>query len=263
MERVFTGVHFGHRDSDQLVNNQIHRGTKQLPHRLELQAESCSNATTSQCVVQPAKTTSTVVWAQGHAYKPVGQWDVDVDGFIGLAQGSATRQKRVKCALLHSLDLVFRSLNDTDGPHRQEPASIKKLLKCDATWSTRNTVLGWVLDIVNKTIQLPIHRVERLHTILASIPATQRRTSTKKWQQVIGELRSMALAVPRARGLFCSLQEALRHTANDGTRVRLVCYAHAFLDYFRWLAEGLATRPIIMLEVIPSRLEDLIGGLVA
>jgi hypothetical protein len=33
---------------DDLVNDQIHQGTKQPSHRLELQAESCSNSTTSQ-----------------------------------------------------------------------------------------------------------------------------------------------------------------------------------------------------------------------
>jgi hypothetical protein len=182
----------------------------------------------------------------------VDKWDVYLDYFIGLAQGNATRRKRVKRALLHSLDRVFRGLNDTDGPHRQEPASVKKLLKGDATWATRRTVLGWVLDTVDKTIQPPPYRVERLHAILASIPSTQRRTSNKKWQQVIGELRSMALSVPGSRGLFCSLQEALRHKANDGARVRLGRHVHSFLDDFRWLAEVLASRPTSMLEVVPS-----------
>jgi hypothetical protein len=62
----------------------------------------------------------------------------------------------------------------------------------------------------------------------------------------------MALAVPGARGLFCSLQEALQHKANDGTRVRLGRHVNAFLDDFRWLTNGLATRPTSMLEVILS-----------
>jgi hypothetical protein len=128
-------------------------------------------------------------WEHSHAHKPVDKWDVYVDDFIGLAQGNATRRQRVKCALLHSLDLVFRGLDDADGPHRQELASVKKLLKGDATWATRKTVLCWVLDTVDKTIQLPPHRVEQLHAILAGIPSTQRRTSTKKLQQVIGEVR--------------------------------------------------------------------------
>jgi hypothetical protein len=194
-----------------------------------------------------------VSWAHGHAHKPVERWDVYVDNFIGLAQGNANRRKRVKRVLLHSLDCVFRGLHATDGTHRQEPASVKKLLKGDATWATRKTVLGWVLDTVDKTIQLPPHRIDRLHSILAGIPGTQRRTSTKKWQQVVGELRSMTLAVPGARGLFCSLQEALRHRTHDCARVRLGRHVLSFLDDFRWLAEVLASRPTSMLEVVPSR----------
>jgi hypothetical protein len=177
----------------------------------------------------------------------VAGWDVYVGDFIGLAQGNSNRHKRVKRALLHSLDRMFRGLDATDRPHRQEPAS-------------RKTVLGWVLDTVDKTIQLPPHRIDRLHSILVGIHGTQRPTSTRKWQQVVGEVRSMALAVPGARGLFCSLQEALRHKTNDGARVRLGRYVHSFLDDFHWLANGLASRPISMLEVVPSHSPETQGA---
>jgi hypothetical protein len=236
-----------------LANDHIQLGTKQPPHRLELKSESCSMAAPSPRWKHHPMRKPEGAWAHGHVHKPVQRWDVYVDDFIGLAQENANRRKRVKRALLHSLDCVFRGLDATDGPHRQEPASVKKLLKGDATWATRKTVLGWVLDTVDKTIQLPPHRIDRLHSILDGIPGMQRRTSTKKWQQVIGELRSMALAVPGARCLFCSLQGALRHRTHDGARVRLGRHVHAFLDDFRWLAECLASRPTSMLEVVPSR----------
>jgi hypothetical protein len=62
----------------------------------------------------------------------------------------------------------------------------------------------------------------------------------------------MALAIPGERGLFCSLQEALCHKLNDGTRVRLGRHVHAFLKDFRWLANELVTCPTSMLEVVPS-----------
>jgi hypothetical protein len=138
-----------------LANDQIQQGTKQPPHRLDHNSESCSMAATNPLGNQQPMKKPDGAWAHGNAHKPVDNWDVYVDAFIGLAQGNATRRKRVKCALLHSLDRVFRGLNDTDGPHRQEPASVNKLLKGDATWATRKTVLGWVLDTVDKTIQLP------------------------------------------------------------------------------------------------------------
>jgi hypothetical protein len=81
----------------ELANNRIQQGTKQLPHILELQAESCDNATTSLGVVKKATPTSKMGWAHGHAQKPVGKWDVYVDDFVGLAQGTAGSASSARC----------------------------------------------------------------------------------------------------------------------------------------------------------------------
>jgi hypothetical protein len=70
----------------------------------------------------------------------------------------------------------------------------------------------------------------------------------------------MALAITGARVLFCSLQDALRHKLNDGTRVRLVRHVHAFLKDFRWLADELVTCPTSMLKVVPSTKPGIRGG---
>ena len=85
---------------------------------------------------------------------------------------------------------------------------MKKFLKGDGCWTTRKTVLGWVVDTVAETLELPPHRRSRLHEILDGIAPTQRRISTKTWHKVIGELRSMVAAIPGSRGLFSTLQEA-------------------------------------------------------
>jgi hypothetical protein len=233
-----------------LANVAINEGAHQPHHRLELLAESGRDPNSN--LRHPPTSIETRKWKHVHVHRPVGQWDVHVDDFLGMVQVVTARRQRVKRALLHSLDKVFRGLSISDGCYRQEPASIKKLLKGDATWATRMFVLGWVLETTTKTIQLLPHRIERLYSILASITPNQRRTSTKKWQQVIGELRSMALAIPGAQGLSCSLQEALRHKLNDGTRVKLGRHVHAFLQDFRWLAEEISIRPTIMLKVVPS-----------
>jgi hypothetical protein len=69
-----------------------------------------------------------------------------VDDFIGLVQGGPHRRQHVKRALLATLDTVFRRLIPSDCPFRQEPASIKKMQKGDATWTTRKDILGWTVD---------------------------------------------------------------------------------------------------------------------
>jgi hypothetical protein len=106
---------------------------------------------------------------------------VYVDDFIGMVQGNRVHRQHVKRVLLHALDSVFRKLETTDNPHHQEPASIKKILKGDATWSTRKNILGWVVDTINMTVELPPHRVDRLFKLSDSVSPRQRRASANKW----------------------------------------------------------------------------------
>jgi hypothetical protein len=107
------------------------------------------------------------------------------------------------------LDEVFRPLESGDSPSREEPASVKKLLQGDVCWTTRKVILGWIIDALKMTIELPQHRVERLAKILESMPRTHKRASVQKWQQVLGGLRSMSIALPGSKGLFSLLHEAL------------------------------------------------------
>ena len=90
------------------------------------------------------------------------------------------------------------------------------------TWKV---VLGWLINTICQTIELPPHRVDRFLEILASVPPDQTRIALTKWQQLLGELRSMALGLPGAQGLFSHLQEAFRH--HDGKRVQLNRGVHA------------------------------------
>ena len=187
---------------------------------------------------------------RGLAQKPLGTFDVFVDDAIGLAQGGTLRRQRLRRILFTAIDTVFRPLDAGDSPHRQEPISVKKLLKGDGCWTTRKVILGWLIDTVQQTIALPPHRVARFLDILTSVPLHQKRITLTKWQQLLGELRSMLLGIPGARGLFSHLQEAFRH--HDGKRIRLSSAVHAALTDFRWLARDLARRPTRLAEILPT-----------
>ena len=112
-------------------------------------------------------------------------------------------------------------------------------------------MLGWIVDSVNMTIALPPHRVARLKEIVHAIPRTQRRVGVYKCRKTLGELLSMALALPGAWGLFSQMQEALCHV--KGKRVTLSPGVHNALDDFKWLAEDVANRPTRMYELVPLR----------
>jgi hypothetical protein len=185
-----------------------------------------------------------------HYGPPLALWDVYVDDFLSLVQGGRRTRLRVKRDLLHSLDQVMRPLDSEDSPFRQEPASVKKMGKGDATWTTLKPILGWIINTLDKTISLPPHRLVRVRDILNYIGLNQRRVALNKWQQFLGELRSMALAVPAAIGRFSVLQEALK--SSDGSRVCLTQHRHTFLQDFRWLVEDVGARPTKIDELVPD-----------
>lgn len=180
---------------------------------------------------------------------PIRYVDVYVDDLIALAQGLPTVRRQVTRAVLHSLDDVFRPLAADDLPARQEPASRKKLQKGDGFMATRKVILGWLIDSLAMTITLTERRFQRLQEILADLPRSRKRVAIRTWHKILGELRSMALAIPGSRGLFSALQ--FRFKA-DKTRIRLTTMVHDFLDDFRWLVASLHTRPTRIYELVPT-----------
>jgi hypothetical protein len=122
----------------------------------------------------------------------------------------------------------------------------------------KKIILGWILDTICLAVELPAHRIARLFDLLDSVLPHQRRVSTKKWQQLVGELRSMVLAVPGGRGLFNVLQQVLKVRTKNGTRLRLSAEVHTILKDFRLLATDLKERLTRISELIPSSLSATI-----
>ena len=193
----------------------------------------------------------------GLRQKPVRYVDVYVDDFIGLAQGSQRARNQVRDTLLHSIDQVFRPQLHNEEKQRQEPTSVKKLSQGDGHWTTQKTVLGWKLDFLTNTLQLTTRRQDRLTELLDSLPPSKRRISRNKWQKILGELRSMAPALPGSRGLFSPLQEALKGT---NTRIKLSTATHDFLQDMRWILNNLTSQVTHMKEVVPARYQQQIRG---
>jgi hypothetical protein len=146
--------------------------------------------------------------------------------------------------LFHTLDEVLRPNDKEDDIHRPQPISIKKLQKGDACWSTQKQVLGWLIDTIQFTLTLPQHRLERLFDILHnSIGPQQKRVSVQKWYTILGELCSMAIAMPGACGFFSHLQATLQSRNIIRNCIWVSIHVKATLQDFTWLAESLHERP--------------------
>ena len=224
------------------------------PHRLDSSANTAPDP-----IPHPPDSTSgslphPTVRSSGPLCPPLTTADVFMDDFLLATQQPRALRPSVRRTLFECIDAVLRPLSPTDNPARKEPNSVKKLLQGDAAWSTRKVILGWLVDTIQRTIALPPHRVLRLHTLLASFPSHQRRTSRRKWQCLLGELRSMALALPGGRGLFSQLQSVLTYSASASPSDRL-CLSpavHHQLNDIRHLASSLSARPTRWGELVDS-----------
>ena len=193
-----------------------------------------------------------------HFARPLQAVDVFVDDFIGVAQGSRQSLLNTRRTVMHAIDTVFRPLQPgLDPPHRTEPISTSKLAKGDGAWSTTKQLLGWTINSTDMTLTLPPRRLQRLSDLLASIPSHQKRLSLATWHSLLGELRSMSLALPGSRGLFSHLQAAIR--TREGTRLRLTPAFHGALADFTWIQATLAARPTRLFELVPTT-PSLVGA---
>ena len=132
-----------------------------------------------------------------------------IEKLLVLAQGPRHRRRYVRRTLFHALDKVFWPLDRQDAKQCKEVLSPKNLDTGDCSWYTCQTLLGWIVDSINMTINLLLHRVARLEAILSAIPRSQRRIGINKWHRVLSELCSMELAFPGSRVFFSKMQEAL------------------------------------------------------
>ena len=214
------------------------------PHHLSTLADSAP--TTQPTTLLPSDTPS--ICSRGPLQRPCNFTDVYMDDFIMACQLPASQRTAVRNTLFHCIDSVLRPLSPND-TNRKEPNSTKKLSQGDASWSTVKIILGWKIDTIRRTIELPENRAIRLASIL-NIPRHQHRTSVRKWQSLIGELRSMALALPGSRGLFSQLQSVLTSTMHE--RLLLTPAVHDQLDDLRWLANDISSRPTRWGEIIDS-----------
>ena len=180
---------------------------------------------------------------------PLKKIDCYVDNLVALAQGGHQRWRRLRRILFHCIDMVFRAPDADDDEWKMDPISLKKLLKGDGSWETTKVVLGWLIDSVTGTIKLPPHRVERLTVMLDSFPRSRRSCSKKDLQKLVGELRSMVMAIPGGIGCMSWLQEQL---TNAKGRVYLNRHFKDAIEDFRCLAANVCARPTRIAELMPE-----------
>ena len=226
-----------------LTNRSIVANWKPPLHRLDKVADTPAES------VRPPSEPGRPPRIRSRNKGPLGAVDAYVDDFILLAQGGKRRRRRLRRILFHCVDRVFRPPDVADDEWKKDPNSVKKLRKGDGSFTTVKVVLGWLLDTVAGTIELPPHRLERLMELLEAFPKSRKSCPKRELQRLVGELRSMIIAIPGGVGCLSWLQERVKEA---GERVLLNQHFHDAIEDFRWLASDVGSRPTRFGKIVPE-----------
>ena len=101
-------------------------------------------------------------------YRPLAYIDVFTNDFLGYAKILLHFHRKLRCALLHSIEKVFLPLNVQYYPSLKDLISLKNLDARDFSCSTFQTLLVWLVYNITMTITLPSHCPHGLWDILDS-----------------------------------------------------------------------------------------------
>jgi len=181
--------------------------------------------------------------------RPLAKTDVFVDDFIGLGQDTpANPLVNQRRTLMHNVDKIFRPSDDQDPECRKQPISLKKLDKQDCSWQDIKRILGWDEAVRSKVLLLAPHRRERIVDELTEVRG-RARVKLRRWESVLGQLRSLVDGIPGGEGQFSAMQDAL--VGHKSGRVRISNTVKAQIDTFLALLED-TNRPTTIEEIVPG-----------
>ncbi|CAJ1959617.1 unnamed protein product [Cylindrotheca closterium] len=229
-----------------LTNVDLQQNKRVPPHPLGKAAAITDFEVRDAQVVRPIPKSHQPLTYQ----RPLKKMEVFVDDFVGMGQDHPSNPLTNQRAVLsHNIDKVFQPNRPTNNQWRKEPQSQSKMAKGDASWHTIKEALGWNWGATTKTLQLKEKRVSKALSLLGKV-LDCKRVSLKRWQQVLGVLRSLQPGMSGSEGHFSLLQDALIRQVD--CRVRLTPEVHEQLEIFQDFLHGHAKRPTTLEELVPG-----------
>jgi hypothetical protein len=184
---------------------------------------------------------------------------VYVDDFLSAAveQPSGKFLQRIARATLHAIHSVFQPPAMTGTPGAKDPISEKKLAQGDARWDTDKEILGYWLNGIHRTVQLPLSRADDLLKEVRAVLKKQ-RIPLKRFRSLVGRLQHAARILPSAKAFFTPLNNALRGLPPFIGLGRHGEVRTALLD-IAYVIRNLASRPTHVNELVQADEPDYIG----
>ena len=120
---------------------------------------------------------------------------------------AGTLPQQTARATLHAIHSVFPP--PSVGSDAKDPISEKKLQKGDGRWDTQKEILGYVLDGITRTVQLPTDQADALVKEIRAV-LQNTRIQLKRFRSLVGRLQHAARILPAARGFLTPLYNALK-----------------------------------------------------
>lgn len=137
-----------------------------------------------------------------------------IDDFIKMIQCTDPSQLvRLTRAVLHAIYSIFpppEVTNSNMGP----PISNKKLDE-EGAWEVRKEVLGWLLDGIARTIQLPPNKATKLLNELRHLKR-QKFASVKDLQKLQGKLQFTSIGIPLGKPLLSDMDNVITNAERKG-----------------------------------------------
>ena len=175
--------------------------------------------------------------------------EVYIDDFIGLIQCKNEAQlRRFSRNILNAIYNTFPPPKVT-GSEMGPPVS-KTKLELEGKWELRKEILGWLIDGLNRTIELPPNKCEKLLTELDMIIRKSRKkynkhVELKHFQKIHGRLQFAAVAMAIGRPLLGPMDHALAIAEREGSKfVRITKVVRSCLIEWEFIIKVLGQRPV-------------------
>jgi len=182
-------------------------------------------------------------------------FEVYVDDFIGLIQSTDEAVLRHHSrALLHAIHQLFPRPEQT-GHTGEDPISQKKLkVEGEGIWDTRKEILGWIFDGLERTMEPPPQKIQKIRKAITTI-LRRGWCDTTEFRSILGKLQHASMGIPAGASLLAPLYNALRSAQrNQQQSVQIhanSAQSQALVD-FRALFTIMSSRPTHCKELIPG-----------
>ena len=162
-------------------------------------------------------------------------------------------------ALLHAIHSIFPAAPDPIADPDDEPISLKKLKEGDGIWAFRKEILGWIFDGINRTIELPPEKLQKIRHTLKKVISREHASFTE-FNSLLGKLHNACLAIPNGKSMLSPLYRLLpsdnhpqrRRSRRAHIQIPRGSDAYLALVDLRTILKLVANRPTKCSQLVPG-----------